>query len=84
MDGRDGGCEQLQEQTRGMILRLCISPEIFTRPVTCFGFVFLVLAVVAGVEVFSTLFVVVLREIRHGRVAEVNHFDIALVGFYEH
>jgi hypothetical protein len=79
MDGRDDGCEQLQERTRGMILRLCISPEIFTRPVTSFGFVFFVGAVVTGVKILPALLVVVLREIRHGGVAEVNHFDIAFI-----
>ena len=62
-----------------MILRLCISPEIFTRPVTSFSLVFFLGAVVTGVKVLPALFVVVLREIRHGRVAEVNHFDIALI-----
>ena len=84
MGGRDDGCEQLRERTRGMILRLCISPEIFTRPITSFGFVFFVGAVVTGVKVFPALFVVVLSEVRHGGVAKVNHLDIAFVGLHEH
>ena len=67
-----------------MILRLCISPEIFTRPKTSFGLIFFVSAVVTGVKVFPALFVVVLREIRHGGVAEVNYFDVSFIGFHEH
>lgn len=57
---------------------------MLTRPVTSFGLVFLVSAVVTGVEVLPALFVVVLREVRHGGVAKVNHLDIAFVGLHEH
>ena len=57
---------------------------MITRPVTGLGLVFFVSAVVTGVEVLPALFVVVLREVRHGGVAKVNHLDIAFAGLHEH
>lgn len=57
---------------------------MFAGPIACFCFVFFLGAVVAGMEVRPALLVVVLREVRHGRVAKVDNLDVALVRLHEH